>query len=225
MSAAAWGRTARRFMPSTACLSWSRSISPPARRNGAHDLGVPGRSAPMIADGRVFVTTIDDRLFAFTAADGRQLWTYQSASPVTAMLGQPAPAYYQGLVVAGFGSGELACLRADSGTVVWTDGLGASQGRATVVDLPVDPRPAGRRQRPGLCHQHGRPAGLQRRPDRTARVGSSDRRRGHPVCRRRLDVRHLRRAAACRGQHQRRPHHLDHPACRAGKIPRSARTH
>ncbi|MDR3533209.1 MAG: PQQ-binding-like beta-propeller repeat protein [Rhodopila sp.] len=100
-----------------------------------HDLGVPGRSAPMIADGRVFVITIDDRLFAFTAADGRQLWVYQAATPVTAMLGQPAPAYYRGLVVAGFGSGELAALRADSGSVVWTDGLGASQGRATAADF------------------------------------------------------------------------------------------
>ena len=99
------------------------------------DLGVPGRSAPMIADGRVFVTTIDDRLFAHTAADGRQLWTHQASQPVTAMLGQPAPAYYRGLVVVGFGSGELACLRADSGSVAWTDGLGASQGRATVADF------------------------------------------------------------------------------------------
>jgi outer membrane protein assembly factor BamB len=100
-----------------------------------HDLGVPARSAPMIADGRVFVTTIDDRLFAFTAADGRQLWTHQSAMPVTAMLGEPAAAYYQGLVIAGFGSGELACLRADSGSIVWTDSLGASQGRASIADL------------------------------------------------------------------------------------------
>ncbi len=100
-----------------------------------HDLGVPGRSAPLIADGRLFVTTIDDRLFAFTAADGRQLWVHQAASPVTSMLGEPAAAYYQGLVVAGFGSGELACLRADSGSIVWTDGLGASEGRATVGDF------------------------------------------------------------------------------------------
>jgi outer membrane protein assembly factor BamB len=99
------------------------------------DLGVPGRSAPMIADGRVFVTTIDDRLFAFTAADGRQLWTHEATSPVTAMLGEPAPAYYQGLVVVGFGSGELTCMRADSGSVVWTDGLGAAQGRAGVADF------------------------------------------------------------------------------------------
>jgi outer membrane protein assembly factor BamB len=95
------------------------------------EIGVPGRSAPMIADGRVFLTTIDDRLFAFTAADGRQLWTHRAAEPVTAMLGQPAPAYHRGLVIAGFGSGELAAMRAESGTVVWTDGLGASRGRAS----------------------------------------------------------------------------------------------
>jgi outer membrane protein assembly factor BamB len=99
------------------------------------DIGMPARSAPMIADGRVFVTTIDNRLFAFTAADGRQLWTHQAAEPVTSMLGQPAAAYYRGLVVAGFGSGELACMRADSGTVTWTDGLGASEGRASAADF------------------------------------------------------------------------------------------
>jgi outer membrane protein assembly factor BamB len=99
------------------------------------DIGIPGRSAPMIADGRVFLITIDDRLLAFDAEGGRQLWTHQAAAPVTALLGQPAPSYYRGLVIAGFGSGELACVRADSGTTVWTDGLGASQGRATVADF------------------------------------------------------------------------------------------
>ncbi len=99
------------------------------------DLGAPARSAPMIADGRVFVTTIQNHLLAFTAADGRLLWTHQAAEPVTSMLGQPAAAYWRGLVVAGFGSGELACLRADSGSVVWTDGLGASEGRASIADF------------------------------------------------------------------------------------------
>ena len=99
------------------------------------NIELPARSAPTIADKRVFVTTITNRLQAFTAADGRPLWTHLAAEPVTAMLGQPAAAYYRGLVIAGFGSGELACLRADSGSVVWTDGLGASEGRASGADF------------------------------------------------------------------------------------------
>jgi outer membrane protein assembly factor BamB len=99
------------------------------------DLGVPARSAPTIADGRLFVTTIDDHLSAYATADGHPLWTHQAAEPVTSMLGEPAPAYYQGLVIGGFGSGELAALRADSGSVAWTDGLGASRGRASGGDF------------------------------------------------------------------------------------------
>lgn len=99
------------------------------------DIGVPGRSAPTIADGRIFLSTITDQLMAFATEDGRSLWNFQATEPVTAMLGQPAPAYYSGLVIAGFGSGELAALRSESGNVVWTDGLGASQSRATVANL------------------------------------------------------------------------------------------
>ncbi len=105
------------------------------REKWRRDIGVPGRSAPTIADGRVFLSTIDDHLLAFAAIDGRPLWTYGATEPVNSMLGQPAPAYYRGLVVAGFGSGELACLRADSGSVAWSDSLGASRGRASVAEL------------------------------------------------------------------------------------------
>ncbi|HYZ23637.1 MAG TPA: PQQ-binding-like beta-propeller repeat protein [Rhodopila sp.] len=99
------------------------------------DIGVPARSAPTIADGRVFLVTITDQLLSFAATDGRPLWNFQASEPVTSMLGQPAPAYHRGLVIVGFGSGELAALRADGGTASWTDGLGASQSRVTVPDL------------------------------------------------------------------------------------------
>lgn len=99
------------------------------------DIGAPGRSPPTIADGRVFLITIEDKLLAFAAADGRQLWSHQATEPVTSMLGRPPPAYFHGLVIAGFGSGELACMRADSGSVVWTDGLGSSRGRGSTGDF------------------------------------------------------------------------------------------
>lgn len=89
--------------------------------------GAPARSAPTVVEGRLFLTTIEDRLLALTTENGRQLWQHQSANPTTSVLGCPAPAYADGLVVAGFGSGELATLRAESGTIVWTDNLAVAQ--------------------------------------------------------------------------------------------------
>lgn len=106
-------------------------------------LGIPLRSAPTVAEGRIFLGTIEDRLLALSASDGQQLWTYQAATPTMAVLGQPAPAFAEGFVVAGFGSGELACLRADSGGVTWTDSLGTSASRSTLTDFSsIRGRPA-----------------------------------------------------------------------------------
>jgi outer membrane protein assembly factor BamB len=97
--------------------------------------GAPARSAPTIADGRVFFSTIEDKLYAMATDDGRQLWSYQGRNSGTAMLGQPAPAFADGIVVAGFGSGDLVAFRADSGGVAWTDSLAAVRGRTSIADL------------------------------------------------------------------------------------------
>lgn len=97
--------------------------------------GTPARSSPTVADGRLFFTTTDNRLLAFATADGRALWTYQGTQAATAYLGQPAPAYAEGFVVAGFGSGELAAVRADSGGVVWTDSLAAARAAGSVAEF------------------------------------------------------------------------------------------
>ena len=96
--------------------------------------GTPARSAPTIAEGKIFFVTFDDRLLALDIADGRTIWSYHAQSATTSLLGQPAPAYADGLVVAGFGSGELAALRADSGGVAWTDSL-AAVGQSSVTEL------------------------------------------------------------------------------------------
>jgi outer membrane protein assembly factor BamB len=99
------------------------------------NIGVPARSSPTIAEGRVFFTTIEDRLICLAADDGRQIWTYRGRGAAMAMLGQPAPAFADGLVIAGFGSGELACVRAESGAIAWTDSLAAVRGRTSVGDI------------------------------------------------------------------------------------------
>jgi outer membrane protein assembly factor BamB len=99
------------------------------------NFGAPTRSAPTVVEGRLFVTTIEDRLLSLATDDGRQLWSHQAANPTTSILGRPAPTYADGLVVAGFGSGELATIRAASGSVAWTDTLAATASGGGLVDF------------------------------------------------------------------------------------------
>ena len=98
-------------------------------------LGASARSAPTVAEGRIFVATIEDKLLALAADDGRQLWSYQATNAVTGMLGSPAPAYATALVVSGFASGEVATVRAETGNVVWTDNLASRGAFATPADV------------------------------------------------------------------------------------------
>lgn len=93
------------------------------------------RSAPTIGDGRIYIATIDSQLIALSSTDGAKIWSYQGFSNDTAMLGLPAPAFADGIVIGGFGAGDLVALRASSGTLVWLDNLGVSQGRTSISDL------------------------------------------------------------------------------------------
>lgn len=103
----------------------------------------PARAAPTIAGGKLFVPTIAGQVIALAAADGKQIWSYQGRSAPVGLLGEPSPAVAEGLVIAGFTSGELIALSVDSGTVQWSDNLGAAFGGgspaqlSTVHALPV----------------------------------------------------------------------------------------
>ena len=98
-------------------------------------LGAPARSAPTLAEGRLFATTLDGKLLCLGAADGERQWAYQAEVAPTTLLALPAPAYAEGLVVAGFGSGEIVAVRADSGGLAWSDSLASARGRNSLLDL------------------------------------------------------------------------------------------
>lgn len=97
-------------------------------------IGAPTRGAPAVAGGRVFVVTLESRLVALAAEDGRRLWVHR-ASPATAVpLGVAPPAVEADIVVAGFPSGELAALRAAEGRLLWTETV-AGGGRGGITDI------------------------------------------------------------------------------------------
>jgi outer membrane protein assembly factor BamB len=98
-------------------------------------LDAPARSAPTVAQDRLFVVTLDGRAVALNTSTGDRLWSYQATAVATSVLGEPAPAYADGTVVCGFGSGELVALRADSGSLAWSDSLASIRGRTSLLDL------------------------------------------------------------------------------------------
>ncbi len=95
----------------------------------------PVRSSPTLAEGRVFIALLGNSIVALTAKDGKRVWSYQGGESVTGMLGIPAPAYADGLLVAGLGDGELVAMRASTGAVVWTDSLASVRGSSSATGL------------------------------------------------------------------------------------------
>ncbi len=100
-----------------------------ARLHGA------ARSGPTVVEDRLFVALLGDALVALSRKDGKMLWSHQAAQVDFSSLGEPAPAYADGVLVAGFGSGDLLALRGVSGIVLWGDSLASASGRGAVGAL------------------------------------------------------------------------------------------
>jgi outer membrane protein assembly factor BamB len=101
-------------------------------------LPAPSRAAPTILDGRVFVHTLDSRLIALNAQDGKQLWSYQGISETAGLVGAASPAASADIVVPAFSSGEITALRVQNGSVAWSDNLSPAVrvgGLSTLPDI------------------------------------------------------------------------------------------
>jgi outer membrane protein assembly factor BamB len=83
----------------------------------------PIHSAPTVVDGRVFVTSTDNELLTYNAADGAPGWTYQALIEPARILAASSPAVSGDTIVAGFASGELVALRAANGNDLWSEAL------------------------------------------------------------------------------------------------------
>ena len=95
----------------------------------------PIRAAPSASDGRVFVITLDNQTLAFAAETGEQLWQHTGIQEIAGLVGAAPPAVEGGVVVVPYTSGEVFTLLADSGRVLWSDGLMSARRSAQVAGL------------------------------------------------------------------------------------------
>jgi outer membrane protein assembly factor BamB len=106
-------------------------------------LPTPTRGALTVAEGRVVVLTVEGQVLAFSTGSGEREWSYRGPAETTTLLGAPAPAVDDGMVLAGFLNGDVAALRLDSGRALWTESIAGIRGRPSIADIAaVRGRPA-----------------------------------------------------------------------------------
>lgn len=101
-------------------------------------LPAPARAAPSALNGRVFVSTLDSKLTAFSAKDGTNLWTYSGINESAGLLSAASPAVNSDIVIPAFSSGEITALRVENGSVAWSDNLASVRKRGAGIESLTD---------------------------------------------------------------------------------------
>ena len=99
-------------------------------------------SPPVGGDDLVVVQTADGRIAALNSADGTPRWSFDTQPPILTLRGTAEPTLRGGLVYAGFATGKVAALRAESGDLVWEQRVMLPEGRSELgrmVDIDGSP--------------------------------------------------------------------------------------
>ena len=83
------------------------------------------------------VQTIDNKLFAFSAADGSALWQHEDDAPLLSVRGTSSPLVTDKMVLGGFDSGKLIAFNPENGSLIWEAMNGIAQG-ANRLERMVD---------------------------------------------------------------------------------------
>lgn len=113
----------RMLDPGTGTARWTKKLAQPAR------------SAPTIGGGLIYIVLLDNTLTALDAKSGAFRWRFPTGSSSNSMFGAGAPAYDQGIVVAGFGTGMVAGINATTGSAVWEQSLAAGYDTANPLNI------------------------------------------------------------------------------------------
>jgi outer membrane protein assembly factor BamB len=92
-------------------------------RQWTYKLDAPARSAPTVANGRVFMVNAASVIHAVNAADGSKAWTSPGVSETAGVLSAASPAVVGNMVVVPYPSGEIVAFDAATGDLKWLDAV------------------------------------------------------------------------------------------------------
>ncbi len=106
------------------------------------ELGAPARSAPTIANGKAYVVSADNIIYAIAIDSGEIVWSYSGIGSSAGVLGNASPAVVGGDVIVPYSSGEILAFDAEKGEPKWLDALtGANRFTAVsgLTDVAASP--------------------------------------------------------------------------------------
>ncbi|MES2984385.1 MAG: PQQ-binding-like beta-propeller repeat protein [Pseudomonadota bacterium] len=105
-------------------------------------VGAPVRSAPAVDGDKVIVLTADNQTLAYDAATGQPRWEHRGIRETAGYFSTTSPVVSDGIVISAYSSGELFAIRAESGSVLWSDTIGATvKTRASAIFSGIDANP------------------------------------------------------------------------------------
>ncbi len=106
------------------------------------DLGTPVRAAPTVADGKVFIITMEGRFYCLSAGDGAELWVARGLPQKASLLINSSPAVDGDVVVVPYPSGDVIALKVSDGSLLWSDNLSGPRTTSQMSALSDAARPA-----------------------------------------------------------------------------------
>lgn len=105
------------------------------------NIGVPVRSSPTAADGRVLVVTIEGEVVCLSVDDGREMWRYRGIGEKASIVSNASPAIEGSLAVVPFTSGEVVGINLATGAAAWSESLTQSRSTSSMASMTDAARP------------------------------------------------------------------------------------